>query len=160
MKASELVKYIKKAVREEVNLAIAENIRPLLKHIIKEQKSLKESKSSNNSLEMVDALSTNGVEPKSKTKSKKFVKDPVLNSILNETANAEWKTMGGGTHTSNMAQAMGMQSMEQAFGGKPSVQQMVPQDRQGREIPEHVSSALTKDYSALLKAVDEKKKNR
>ena len=59
-----------------------------------------------------------------------------------------------------MAQAMGMQSMEQAFGGKPSVQQMVPQDRQGREIPEHVSSALTKDYSALLKAVDEKKKNR
>ena len=87
MKASELVKYIKKAVREEVNLAIAENIRPLLKHIIKEQKSLKESKSSNNSLKMVDALSTNGVEPKSKTKSKKFVKDPVLNSILNETAN-------------------------------------------------------------------------
>ena len=136
MKASELVKYIKKAVREEVNLAIAENIRPLLKHIIKEQKSLKESKSSNNSLKMVDALSTNGVEPKSKTKSKKFVKDPVLNSILNETANLVPMIKRG------------------------NLEQMVPQDRQGREIPEHVSSALTKDYSALLKAVDEKKKNR
>ena len=160
MKASQLVKLIKSVVREEVNLAIKENINPLLKRIIKEQKMIKESPSKDNApIKMTEALQFNN-KPKTTNKSKSYVKDPVLNNILNETANAtaEWKSMNG-THTSDMAAAMGMTPPDVAFGnGKPTIQEMMPMDRRGRETPDFVSKALTRDYSDLVKAMDKKKK--
>ncbi len=159
MKASELVKLIKSVVREEVNLAIKENINPLLKRIIKEQKIIKETTSKDNApIKMTDALKLNR-KPKTSNKTKSFVKDPVLNDILNETANTEWKTMGGGTQTSDMAAAMGMTPPDIAFGNsQPTIQEMMPMDRRGRETPDFVSKALTRDYSDLVKAMDKKKK--
>ena len=156
MKASELVKLIKQVVREEVNLALTENIKPLLKHIIKEQRVIKKSKKSNKSIKMIEALQ---VDNKQKPKNKNFVKDPILNDILNETANTEWKSMNG-MHTSNLAQSMGMKSMDETFGGKPTVQQMIPQDRQGRQIPESLSKVLTRDYTDLVKAMDKRDKSK
>ena len=91
---------------------------------------------------------------------KRFVKDPTLNEILNETANDGWDRMGDKTYTSDMAAGMGMQSMDQTFGGKPSVQQMLPNDKKHVEIPEAVEKALTRDYTDLIKAIDKKKSNK
>ena len=100
-----------------------------------------------------------------KQKDFEFTRDPVLNKVLNETANAkdEWKTMGGGAYTdgkSGLASAMGMGSAEQMFGGKPSAQQMLPNDRKGVQLSDEMADVLTKDYSALMKAIDKKKGKR
>ena len=160
MKASELVTYIKQAVREEVSLAINKQIKPMLKEILKEQKSNKlVSSNQNGKLKMTSAL---GIENKTKPtkQNKRFVKDPTLNEILNETANDGWDRMGDKTYTSDMAAGMGMQSMDQTFGGKPSVQQMLPNDKKHVEIPEAVEKALTRDYTDLIKAIDKKKSNK
>ena len=74
--------------------------------------------------------------------------------------------MGGKTLNSNdamggkssLAASMGMGSMDQAFGGKPTAQQMAPTDRQHIEVPKEVEKALTRDYSDLMKVINKKKK--
>ena len=59
-----------------------------------------------------------------------------------------------------LASMMGMESPDQMFGEKPSVQQMIPDDKKHVEIPDDISTALTRDYSQLMKAIDKKKQNR
>ena len=61
-------------------------------------------------------------------------KNKVLNSLLTETANSEdWKTINS----------------------EPKVESV--QDNTS-ELPEHLASAFTKDYSDVMKKVDEKAK--
>ena len=61
-------------------------------------------------------------------------KNKVLNSLLTETANSEdWKTINS----------------------EPKVESV--QDHTS-ELPEHLSNAFTKDYSDIMKKVDEKGK--
>jgi hypothetical protein len=94
-----------------------------------------------------------------KRQSVEFTKDPVLNKILNETANEEWKTMGNKTFTdgrSGMAAMMGLNTPDQTFGAKPTIAQMLPNDRKHIQVSDEMADILTKDYSALLKKVDEK----
>ena len=50
--------------------------------------------------------------------------------------------------------------MDETFGRKPTVQQMIPQDRQGRQIPESLSKVLTRDYTDLVKAMDKRDKSK
>jgi len=50
---------------------------------------------------------------------------------------------------------MGLPSLNQNAGA-PSIQEMVPMDRQGAQIPDAVSKALTRDYSGLIKAIKKK----
>ena len=70
----------------------------------------------------------------------------------------EWKSMSGGQFTSNMAQHFqAANPMSQFQQGPPTVEQMIPDDRRGREVPTDVANALTKDYSALMKAINKKK---
>tara|TARA_R110001583_G_scaffold3293_28_gene21359 strand:- start:1151 stop:1603 length:453 start_codon:yes stop_codon:yes gene_type:complete len=150
MKKSELVKIIKEAVREEVRA------------VLKEEFGKKTSTTKEFSSVMSHAQKL-FKQPK-KTK-QNFTKDPVLNEVLNNTAN-EWPTMGGKTLNSNdamggkssLAASMGMGSMDQAFGGKPTAQQMAPTDRQHIEVPKEVEKALTRDYSDLMKVINKKKK--
>jgi len=92
-----------------------------------------------------------------------FSKDPVLNKILNETAHAkdEWKTMGDKTFNrtdamAGLASKMGYGDMQS--GTKPTAQQMIPKDRQHVPVDASLEKALTRDYSALVKAMDKKKK--
>ena len=150
MKKSDLVKIIKEAVREEV--------RAVLKEEFGKKTSTKEEFSS---------MMTHAQKlfKKPKTTNQRFTKDPVLNEVLNTTAN-EWPSMGGKTLGANdarggksgLAAAMGMGSMDQTFGGKPSVQEMIPDDKKHVEVPEEVGKALTRDYSDLMKAINKKKK--
>ena len=132
MKKSELKMMIRQVVREEIRTA--------MKDFLVESK-----------------------QPKAKKKiveKKAFSKNSILNDVLNETANNdEWKTMGGGTYDSGkmgdiIAKKYGndkgtlVQSTAAAVGANPDA------------LPDHVTDALTKDYRAVLKATDEKAKEK
>ena len=74
-------------------------------------------------------------------KKQNFVSNSTLNDLLNETA-------AGDTNTQS---AMAPVSLEQPFSsGAP-----LPMDTTG--MPTTVANAVTKDYSALMKAIDKKK---
>ena len=93
-----------------------------------------------------------------------FTKDPVLNKVLNETANKdEWPTMGDRSFTDGkqgLAAMMGMQSPDQKKKKKPSAEQMLPNDRKHVQVDDNMADILTRDYSQLMKKVDEKAKNK
>ena len=137
MKKSDLVRVIREVVKREVKAAL------------KEELGLRN-------------------KPKAKKVDANFTSNPVLNEVLQETAAGDWPTMGNKQLTSNDAMAgkaglaavMGMESPEQMFGGKPSAQEMIPQDKKHVDVPEDVMTALTRDYSDLMKAIDKKKANK
>ena len=152
MKASDLVKIIRKVVKEEISLAIRKELRPIIKEV------------------KLKAATKTAKKPVEKVSSKNFTSDDTLNSILNETAQQlqserteEWPTMGNGQMTSEnarhgLASLMGMNDPNQMFGGKPSAAQMLPDDRKGAAVPAALEKALTRDYSDLVKAMDKKGK--
>ncbi len=132
MKKSDLVRVIREVVKREVKAALKEEL---------------------------------GARKSTKKSNKVFSNNPALNEVLQETAGGEWPTMGQKTLNSTDAMAgrqglaavMGMESPDQMFGGKPSVQEMIPTDKQHVDVPEDVTTALTRDYSDLMKAIDKKK---
>ena len=103
-------------------------------------------------------------KPKSQREQVSYVKDPMLNKVLNETAQKnemdEYPTMGGGTFdTSRMAEMMGYgnqfgnpEMKRQSIGVTTAQAAGVDPD----SVPENVMNALTKDYSGVLKALDKK----
>ena len=137
MKKSDLIEVIRKVVRKEVKLALKEE--------------LNASKPSSNGefgqmMEHAEQL----------FEKKDYTDNSILNDVLNETANSkeEWPTMGGKTLTNGkagLANIMGMGSPDQMFGGKPSVEQMIPQDRKHIQIDDNLAGVLTRDYSSLMK---------
>jgi hypothetical protein len=138
MKRSELKLMIREVVREEVSLA--------LRKILKERKLAKVKKKPVNT-------KVKGIKPKATYSSK-----PVLNEIMNDTAQeVEWETLGGKPFTtSDMGQLLAKEySMD---GGKPNVAQMAAEEGiNPSSLPDHVTKAITKDYSEVMKAIDQKK---
>ena len=133
---------IRQIVREEVAMAIQEVITELKQPPLSSQQVS---------------------QPKSKKKTvkkKQYTKNSILNEVMNETANDDsWKTMGGGTYdSSKMGEVLGntygdtkdavVKSTAAAAGVNPN------------NLPEHVTDALTKDYRGLMKATDEKTKQK
>ena len=107
------------------------------------------------------------IRPKQSSKPKEevsYVKDPMLNKVLNETAQKdgteEYPTMGGGTwDSSKMADMMGYGSQfgnpemkRQAIGVSTAQAAGVNPD----SVPEDVMKALTKDYSGVMKAINKR----
>jgi len=158
--SKKLLEIIKKAVREEVRTVVREE----LAAVFSDKKLTSEHISHGLSLTELANTPKNPYEQGKATSTKKrqsveFTKDPVLNKILNETANEEWKTMGNKTFTdgrSGMAAMMGLNTPDQTFGAKPTIAQMLPNDRKHIQVSDEMADILTKDYSALLKKVDEK----
>ena len=67
--------------------------------------------------------------------------------------------MNGTDFTSDMAQSFRAANPMDAFGGgKPTAQQMMPDDRKGAAVPASLEKALTRDYSDLVKAMSKKGK--
>ena len=132
---------IRQIVREEVAMAINEVITELKQ----------------------PSLSSSQPKPKKKIVQKKqFVKNSVLNDVLNETVvDDEWKTMGGGTYdSSKMGEVMASQYGD-LMNGKPSGDQVVASmGVKPESVPDDVKNALTKDYRGLMKAIDKKKGNK
>ena len=137
MKKSELKLMIREVVREEIRFALKEFIT--------------NKKPSN-------------IKPNPKPKvveNKSFTKNSVLNEVLNETAmDGDWKTMGGKEFTTDrMGEIMGQSYGEMMNDTtKPSADNVVASlGGDPDNISDDVKSALTRDYSGLMKAIDKKK---
>ena len=135
MKKTDFKLMVRKIVREEVAMAIQEVITELKQPIqrVSKPKPIKKN-----------------VEKKS------YTSNSILNDVLNETANDEWKTMGGGTYTSNkINDVLKGQYGDMMNGGNVNV---APQtdinDRPVTNVPDHLMNAFTKDYSKTLKAME------
>ena len=148
MKAESFTKLLRKIIREEVTLAVR-----------KEMKSLLTEKKTDHNKVISHGMELNNMASRP---TKKYVKDPMLNDILNETANSsaaiqqEWPTMD---YRSEMAQ-----SFKSMMSPEPSVPTVAPMtDITGKPVNvsdkkvANVVNAMTKDYSALMKAIDKKK---
>ena len=138
MKSSELKVLIREIVREEVKME--------LRKYLKEYKTKKVKES-------IVARK----KPKKIVK-RRYTKDATLNNILNETANSDdWETLGGETFsTNNMNDIIGKNY--NMGGGQLSDDQMISSmGVDPNTVPDHVTDAITKDYSGLMKTMNNKK---
>ena len=147
MTKKDLVKIIREVVRREVQkevqkIFIKEDISPTLES-------------------MVSETITSKKNPKVE---KHFTKDKTINSILNETTalsksdSKEYSTMGGGTFdTSRMTELMGYGKPEEVKRDMVAADSFKKAGVEAQHVPEHVTNALTRDYSDLMKALNKDK---
>jgi hypothetical protein len=158
MDTKKLIKAIQLIIKEEVKKEVAKKEKALRNSILKE---LKESQPQ---VVERDPLDVEHIF-EAKQESKSFTKNSMLNDMLNETAQGgEWRSInsngvGGGMFNSSQAQSFGSmvsgqqpQVLQTAEGGQVSTQQL-----QQTEAGQAVLSALTKDYSGLMKHMNDKK---
>ena len=167
MKPKELAQLLELIVRKVVR----EEMKPLLKEvrnssnpIINEDRNPKQIQK----IKEIDPLDVSHVlnadRIKTKTTTKEYTNNPMLNSILNETANAgEWRNMDG-QFDASQAQGFNRAGIASALGYGNGQSNMMPTtDIDGKPVDvnnEHVAAvgvALTKDYSELMKVMNAKK---
>lgn len=164
MDTKKLIQAIKMLVESEVKRKFAEEKKFLKESIIKElkQQPIKQS----TKLMEKDPLDVDHLfeTKKPQTQKKLFNNNSPISSILNETyQSGEWRDINSGrSFTSDMAQSFG------SMKGMGMMEESVVQDSEGRVIPIEtlaktdagaaVVDALTKDYSALMQAMNNKKK--
>ncbi len=147
MTKKDLVKVIQEVVRREVKKEVK-------KIFIKEQKT-----STQKLTDVIPQIS----EPKEKVK---YTNNRTLNDVLNETVALskqqsdmeEYPTLGGGTFDkSKMQELMGYGQSDEGKRELAAVDTIKKAGVSVDQVPEHVTNALTKDYSKLMKALDKKK---
>ena len=151
MNKKELIKIIELVVRKEVKKQMTEIF-------INDEKEM--------------SLSETISKPKvAKKKSKKqYTKNKVLNEVLNNTKplgsqeQEDYPTLGGGVLGSdNMAEVLGYGDLGKGQN-KEKAREMAAVESIKKagvsvdQVPEDVQNALTRDYSGLMKAIDNKKK--
>ena len=151
MNKKELIKIIELVVRKEVKKQMTEIF-------INDEKEM--------------SLSETISKPKvAKKKSKQqYTKNKVLNEVLNNTKplgsqeQEDYPTLGGGVLGSdNMAEVLGYGDLGKGQN-KEKAREMAAVDSIKKagvsvdQVPEDVQNALTRDYSGLMKAIDNKKK--
>ena len=139
MKASKLVSLIKEVVKQEVKKQVTDIL-----------------------INETNIPKTKPVVKKKKVKEQKFTDNPTLNKILNETAQQqeEYPTLGGGTFDSSRATellgygSLGNDEVKREVAAASTIKSagMNPD-----AAPEHLTNALTRDYTDLIKAIDKKK---
>ena len=147
MKAKTFENLIRKVVREEIDYALRREIKSLKEDLrdemvpqIIEQKEPNISISENTKNTLKEKIM--GRTPVKSYSKQTFSSNNTLNDLLNETA------MGD----TNTESAISPVSLSQPFAtGAP-----MPMDTTG--MPEDVAKAVTRDYSSLMKAIDNRKK--
>ena len=152
MKKNELVKIIELVVRKEIKKQLSEIFI--------------------NDKEEIKLAETISPKPKVKQKPKKqYTSNQALNEVLNQTKplgssgqTDEYPTLGGGILGSdNMADVLGYGDLGRG-GNKErkreigAVQTIKKAGVKVDQVPEDVVNALTRDYSGLMKAINNKKK--
>ena len=164
MKKQELIKIIETVVRKEVQkqmneIFIKEENSSSLTELVSESKIEKEFK---------EPIRNKQIKPK---KEVHYTDNETLNKILNETAGGipqgegGYDTMGGGVYGTGkmnevLAGATGLGNTEGAKEKKREIAAVDSIKKAGvsvDQVPDHVQDALTKDYSAVMKAIDQKK---
>ena len=165
MKKQELIKIIETVVRKEVQkqmneIFIKEENSSSLTELVSKPITEKEFK---------EPIRKKQVKPK---KEVNYTSNKALNKVLNETVGgvpqgdgSGYPTMGGGVYdTSKMNDvlvgATGLGNTEEAKEKKREIAAVDSIKKAGvsvDQVPDHVQNALTRDYSAVLKAIDQKK---
>ena len=95
-----------------------------------------------------------------------FTKNQSLNKVLNETVGLkksqkefeEYPTVGGGPFdSSRMTELLGYGKPDEVKRDMVAVDTLQKAGKSVNDVPEHVTNALTRDYSGLMKAMDNKK---
>lgn len=150
MNTKEFVQVLRKIIKEEVKSAV--------KEAIKEQSSNSLMESLNNDLPDYDFK-----HKKKQVKqvvNKQFTKDPLLNSLLNETAASGVSIPTENTHNDYSDwPTLKMNSYADLMGNTKFTQKIdaTPDGVPATAVPEEVKTALTRDYRSLMKAIDKKK---
>jgi hypothetical protein len=170
MKKNELIKIIETVVRKEVKkqmneIFIKEENSSLLSELVSKPLTEKEFK---------EPIRKKQVKPK---KEVHYTSNGTLNKILNETAGGipqrddEYATMGGGVYDSSRIDDV----LVRNYGvGESSSSEVVKQRKRDigavqtiknarinvDDVPDHITDALTRDYSKLMKVIDKKKVDR
>ena len=148
MTKKELVKIIQEVVKREVKKQV--NM-----IFIEEQKTSKP--------QLADVISQVS-EPKKKVK---YTNNKSLNKVLNETVGLskqqqefeEYPTLSGGTFDkSRMQELMGYGQSDEGKREMGAVDTLKKAGKSVKDVPEHVTNALTRDYSGLIKAMDKRGK--
>ena len=145
MNKKQFMKVIREVVRKEVQKEVK-------KIFIKEQSSPK----------MMDVVSDIS-NPKREVQ---YTKNKSLNDVLNETVgltksqkeSTEYPTLSGGAFdTTRMSEMMGYGKSEDMKRDMIAVDTIKKAGKSLEQVPDHVTNALTKDYSKLMKAIEKKK---
>ena len=140
MKQGKLVSLIKEVVKQEVKKQVTDIL-----------------------INETNIPKTKPVVKRKKVEEKNYTDNPTLNKILNETAQQqeEYPTLGGGTFDSSRATellgyggGLGNKEVKREVAAASTLQSagMNPDT-----APEHLTNALTRDYTDLIKAIDKKK---
>ena len=155
MDTKKLIKAIQLIIKEEVKKEVAKREKVIRESI------LKEVKQSQPKVVERDPLDVDHIFETTQQTKQSFTGNAMLNDMLNETAQGgEWRSINGQGGVFNASQAQGWGGFNQqtpsvlqtAEGGQVSTQQL-----QQTEAGQAVVSALTRDYSGLMKAIDKKK---
>ena len=89
------------------------------------------------------------------------LKDKVLNETVGLTKSGkqtgEYPTLGGGTFdSSRMSELMGYGKSEEVKRDMVAVDTLQKAGKSVEDVPEHVTNALTRDYSDLMKSMSKK----
>ena len=165
MKKQELIKIIETVVRKEVKKQMNEIF-------IKEENSSSLTELVSKSL--TEKEFKEPIRKQYKTKPKKkvhYTSNESLNKVLNETVGGVpqgeggYETMGGGIYDSSkmneiLVRETGLGNTESVKEKKREIAAVDSIKKAGvnvDQVPGHVTDALTKDYSGLMKAIDQKK---
>ena len=94
-----------------------------------------------------------------------YTKNKSLNKVLNETVGLskskkefeEYPTLGDGTFDrSRMTELLGYGKSEEVKRNMVAVDTLQKAGKSVNDVPEHITNALTKDYSKLMKAMNNK----
>ena len=147
MTKKELVKIIQEVVKREVQKEVK-------KIFIKEQVSEEPT------IEMKSIVE----KPKEQVK---YTKNENLNKVLNETVGLSksqsqteaYPTLGGGAFDTNrMTELLGYGKPEEVQRVMVAADTLRKAGKSVNDVPEHVTNALTRDYSDLMKTMDKKGK--
>jgi len=147
MTKKELVKIIQEVVKREVQKEVK-------KIFIKEQVSEEPT------IEMKSIVE----KPKEQVK---YTKNENLNKVLNETVGLSksqsqteaYPTLGGGAFDTNrMTELLGYGKPEEVQRDMVAADTLRKAGKSVNDVPEHVTNALTRDYSDLMKTMDKKGK--
>ena len=165
MKKQELIKIIETVVRKEVKkqmneIFIKEENSSSLTELVSKPLTEKEFK---------EPIKKKQVKPK---KEVHYTSNEALNKVLNEAVGGVpqgegggYETMGGGVYDTSkindvLAGATGLGNTAESKEIKREIAAVDSIKKAGisvDQVPDHVTDALTKDYSGLMKAIDQKK---
>jgi hypothetical protein len=155
MDSKGFIKALRQLIREEVRAAVRDEMQALNEV----KKTTKQRLTADTILESMRSTAGSTVAHTT-TQKKTFSKDPLLNDLLNDTASTPVVNEGTLRFDSGMAQAFGYGNA--GFESGPTT--VAPtHDLDGRPVDMNnekvatVVNAMTRDYSALMKAIDKKK---